>query len=85
MLQELLRECEREREKIIRNRKTNAVKGFQEYLDGKEKQIKAKEEIIKILCGIDGMTPAAAGGILDDTKELVTTVAMQQPIEPQTD
>ena len=82
MMNELLKECENERKKLQRTRrKFSAQEGFQAYADGRENRIKAKEEIIKILCGIDEMSPAAAGEILDDTKRLINIVAMRQPIQ----
>lgn len=86
MLNSLLKECEKEKEKLQRTRgRYSAQKGFQTYADGREAGIKAKEEIIKILCGIDGMTPATAEGILDDTKKLIATEAMRQPIKQSND
>lgn len=85
MMNELLKECENERRKLQRTRqKFSAQDGFQAYADGRENGIKAKEEIIKILCGIDGMTPAAAGEILDDTKKLITTEALRKPLKQST-
>lgn len=82
MINELLKECENERKKLQRTRrKFSTHKGFQEYADGRETEVKIKEEIIKILCGADEMTPEAAEKILNDTKRLINIVAMRQPIQ----
>lgn len=86
MMNELLKECQKEREKIQRNREMYGTqKGFQKYADGREAVVNTKEEIIKLLCGIDGMTPEAAEKTLDDTKKLISAVAMRQPIKHSTD
>ncbi len=85
MKNELLKEYKKEREKIKRNRERyNISEGFQKYAERREIEIKAKEEIIKILCGIDGMTSAAAENTLDDVKKMISAVAMQQSLKLNT-
>lgn len=86
MVNELLKECEKKKEIIQRMReKYSDDKDFQKYADYRETVIEAQEVIIKIICGIEGMTPKAAEKMLDNTKKLFYQVAMEQPIKQSTD
>lgn len=58
---------------------------YKPYADGREKEITIKEKIIEILCGTEEMTPRTAEKILNDTKELIASTAMDQPINKKND
>ena len=82
----ILEKCEAERKKIQKRReKFKEDKLYQTYADEEEKKIEIKEEIIEILCGSEGMTPRTAEKILNDTKELFVSVAMNQPVKQKND
>lgn len=85
MLKQLLEECEKERKSIVEKTKIYNDLSFDEYMKRREKEVLAKEEIIKLLCGTEKMTPKTAEKVLDDTKELIISVAMKQPMKRETD
>lgn len=83
---ELLRKCQEERKRVNKSREHyNDDRMYKPYADGREKEITIKEKIIEILCGTEEMTPRTAEKILNDTKELIASTAMDQPINKKND
>lgn len=73
--------CEAEKQKYKRKQEEpETFRGMKEYYAQREKEVTAKEEILKILCGIDGITISTAEIILKDAEKTIRLAIQQIPL-----